>query len=492
MPEPIQPGATTLWAAVACWVEASLGLHFPPRLGPDLERGMGAAARRLGLSGATACAQRMLAHQLSEEQQQVVAECLTISETYFFRDAALLERLATHVLQPLIAARRQGSRHLRLWSAGCSSGEEPYSLAMLVASMVPDWRDWNISILGTDLNAAALRKARAGAYSAWSLRGSVPEQCRPFLQPGCDGLHHVDPQLRRKVRFAPLNLARDDYPTTASMTTAMDLVLCRNVLIYFEPARVRAVLARFGRSLVDDGWLVTGSVEVPAVAVPGLTVVREGGLFALRRSQAVPAATAMRAAATLPPRPGPPGAKLGSAQLTVSLQKPAMPSPPVASPIGWGDARHPSYAATPLASAEPSAEPSAAPAAPLAQQARQHADAGDLEGAERLCRQAIAQDKLDPDATYLLASILSEGGAIDEAMVALHRTLYLDPGHLLARFVLGGLALRQGHVQPAHRHFSRTLARLDRVPAEEVLAGGGGLTAGELEDVIRRTDADGP
>jgi chemotaxis protein methyltransferase CheR len=463
MPEVAAFLSPSAWSDTARWVEANLGLHFTPQQLPDLQRGLEGAAKRLGLPGAAACAQQALAQGFAADDLQVLAESLTIGETYFFRDPAVFDQLAEQVLKPLAARRRQGTRHLRLWSAGCATGEEPYSLAMLVASVLPDWREWNITILATDINRTALQKAKAGAYGRWSVRGGMSPHARPFLHRGADGRYHVDAELRRLVRFAPLNLAVDDYPSPAALTSAMDLVLCRNVLIYFEPQRAQAVLERLGRALADDGWLVTGAVELPRLRVPGLVVANSGGLAALRPGAAVPnAATASRAAAA------------------------AAPSPRAASAPAAAH-RPPSSAVQPAgASGLPSA---ALDANALAEDARGSANAGQLEQAERLCREAIAQDKLNAEWTYLLASILMERGDLEAAATALQRTLYLEPEHLLARFALGSLALRQGQSDTGRRHFSRALARLTACAADDVVQGGGGLTARELESIIRRTEA---
>jgi len=274
------------WAEAARWVEEALGLHFPPRLWPDLHRGFAAAARTLALPDAETCAQLALACALGPAQQQVLAQCLTIGETYLFRDPETYEQLAREVLLPLVARRRRGSRHLRLWSAGCSSGEEAWSLAILVAQVLPDWREWNISILATDVNTAALEAGRAATYGPWSLRGALPPHWRQHLREAPGGRQHVDPALHRLVHFAPLNLAGTGYPSAQTFTTGMDLVLCRNVLIYFEPGRTRAVLARLGRCLAANGWLVTGAAELPTAPVEGLRVVHKGSLFALRPTHA--------------------------------------------------------------------------------------------------------------------------------------------------------------------------------------------------------------
>lgn len=447
------------WAEAARWVEASFGLHFPQRLWPDLERGLETAAARLGLRDAAACAELALAGRLDAAQQGIVAESLTIGETYFFREPALFARIASEVLQPLIARRRAGSRHLRLWSAACASGEEAWSLAMLVADLLPDWREWNISILGTDISATALEKARAGAYGPWSLRGDVPPPCRAFLHPSPDGRHHVAPELRRLVRFERLNLATAGYPSASMLTQGMDLVLCRNVLIYFEPARIRDVLARLGRCLAPDGWLVAGPVELPPGGLDGMRIARRGPLFALR-----------------------------PAPLTVPEPAPAVPAAARSAPAPRPRPRTPP---PPLPAAPPEIAPPE-PAADLLARSRVLADAGDLAGAEGLCRAAVGRDKLDPAATYLLANILAEAGALAEAESALQRTLYLDPDHLLARFALGSLARTRGRVPEARRHLQRALARLAALPPDAPLPGGGGLTAAELQRAILRLEADLP
>jgi chemotaxis protein methyltransferase CheR len=282
MPEATRAAGAPLWREAARRIECALGLHFAPGQQADLQRGFAAAAQRLGFASAAECAARVVAAPLDAELQQVLVEALAVGETYFFRDPALFDTLAREILRPLIEARRAGTRHLRMWSAGCASGEEAYSLAMLVAGLLPDWRAWNLSILATDLDRAALARARDATYGTWSMRADLPLQARRFLLPAGEGRWQVDPELARRVHFAPLNLVAADWPAGI---TAMDLVLCRNVLIYFSPARARAALGRLGQALTDDGWLVTGSVDVPAGDLPALTRTAAGSLTTLRRER---------------------------------------------------------------------------------------------------------------------------------------------------------------------------------------------------------------
>lgn len=166
---------------------------------------------------------------------------LTIGETYFFRNAAHFAALRERVL-PELLERRAGVGSLRLWSAGCATGEEPYSLAMALADALPASPPWQVSILATDLNPQFLERARAALYGAWSFRETRDELRERCFTP--EGPRwRLRPELRRQVLFARLNLAEASYPAVANGTVALDLIFCRNVTIYFDEATRRRVAA---------------------------------------------------------------------------------------------------------------------------------------------------------------------------------------------------------------------------------------------------------
>src|SRR5262249_42322976 len=146
--------------------------------------------------------------------------------------------------------RRQGSRRLRIWSAGCASGEEPYTLAMLVRGLIPDLADWNVEILGTDINLEVLGEAERGVYSPRQLRELDAIQMAGAFE-ATEGGHAVRPELRKLVRFQLANLCDDAlWPPLAGV---FDLILCRNVLMYLLPEMQRLVAARLCASLRTDG-----------------------------------------------------------------------------------------------------------------------------------------------------------------------------------------------------------------------------------------------
>jgi chemotaxis protein methyltransferase CheR len=283
--------------------------------------------------------------------------------------------------------------------------------------------------------------------------------------------------LRPLVRFAELNLAAADYPTAATGTLAMDLVLCRNVLIYFAPEAARHVLQRLGGSLVESGWLLASPADLPCGELPGL--VREGSAGSLRRQPAAPPTPALAAIPAPRPAPTPGAAPSGEAApgQDAALVHAAAPR----------SGRHP-LAEQPRADASAAARPQApAPACgELARRARACADAGDLAQAEALCRQAQAAGGFDADATWLLATILAERGDLPQAEAELERTLFLDPGHVPARLALASLHRRAERPQAARRQLGAALARLAGHADDSVVQGSGGHTAGNLRAALAR------
>ena len=160
----------SLLKALSSVVTRRTGLRFAPERHADLERGVRAAARELGFASADACAAWLVSSVATSEQVRILAAHLTIGETYFFREKTAFEFLERSVLPELIAARHKLDRRLRIWSAGCCTGEEPYSIAISLSRLLPNPEGWQIQILGTDINEQFLQTAREATYGEWSFR----------------------------------------------------------------------------------------------------------------------------------------------------------------------------------------------------------------------------------------------------------------------------------------------------------------------------------
>ena len=186
---------------------------------------------------------------------QKVVEALLNNETYFFRDRAPFDLLKRYAL-PELAKVRHASKRLRIWSAGCSTGQETYSLAMLFAEEPQKWAGWTIDILGTDVSTSCIDRARHGTYSQFEVqRGLGINQMIKWFEECADGWRAVE-ALRKPVRFQVHNLLEP-----APHPGDFDIVLCRNVLLYLNPDKKALAFERIAGSMAEDGWLMLGAGE---------------------------------------------------------------------------------------------------------------------------------------------------------------------------------------------------------------------------------------
>ena len=211
------------------------GLYFSEDKRQALRRGLAEALEASTCAGLDEYYELLRSSPSTHPEWDLVVSALTVGETYFFRNKGHFDALAKHILPEIIAQREHSSRRIRIWSAGCATGEEPYSVAIALRELIPNLESWNILILATDINRDALRKAREGLYGAWSFRGV--ERCiqdRYFRLNGKKQFAIAD-GIKRLVTFDYLNLVEDRYPSLANNTNGMDVILCRNVTIYFTP-----------------------------------------------------------------------------------------------------------------------------------------------------------------------------------------------------------------------------------------------------------------
>jgi chemotaxis protein methyltransferase CheR len=184
-----------------------------------------------------------------------VVEALLNNETYFFRDRTPFDLLACHAL-PTLAKSRASSRRIRIWSAGCSTGQEAYSLAMLFAESQANWRDWTIDILATDVSSSVIDRARSGVYTQFEVqRGLGINQTIRWFEEGEDGWRAVE-TLRKPVRFQVHNLL-EQPPHPGDF----DIILCRNVLLYLCAEKRALAFERLASAMAPDGWLMLGAGE---------------------------------------------------------------------------------------------------------------------------------------------------------------------------------------------------------------------------------------
>ena len=443
------------------FIAEEMGLHFPRERWADLQRGLAGAADEFGFDDVASCADWLLSSPLTKAQLQVLASHLTIGETYFFREKKTFAVLANSVLPELIQSRRGREQRLRIWSAACCTGEEAYSLAILLRQVLPDPADWQVTILATDINGRFLRKAVAVSYGEWSFRDAPADLKERYFSRSADGRYVVAPAIKDMVTFAHLNLVEDVYPSLATDTNAMDLILCRNVLMYFTPAQMRRVIGKLHHALIDGGWLVVSPSEASQALFPQFVTRNYSGVILYQKSDAQ-----VRGGQTPAPTP------FGE---TAEHFAPAFEAPSLYEQGRYAEAADTLLAALPEQAPEPET---------FSLLARALANQGNLADALMWCDRWIDADKLNAGGHYLRAIVLLEQGKEDEARGSLQRAVYLHPDFVLAHFALGNLARSRGKPGETDRYFRNALHLLARHQPDDLLPESDGLTAGRLTETI--------
>src|SRR6185369_15914737 len=482
-----------------------MGLHTKDERLNELAQKVVSISRDFGYEDSEECMLWLMSAPLSREQSDILARSLTIGETYFLRDPQSYRVLEEQVLPQIISARRTGEKCLRIWSAGCSTGEEPYSIAILLSRILPDLEDWNITLLATDINPVALERGRQGVYGNWSFR-DAPPWLMDYFRKRKDGRFEIIPTIRKMVRFSYLNLAEDGYPSLLNSTNAIDIIFCRNVMLYFEQALIERMIEKFHNVLQDGGWLFVSPTEVSCRTLDGFSCKRFPGAFVYRKGNEDGEKRELRP--FVPALSTRPLAELTAGTLHQPLQKlpaavPSLPSAhePAADNVAEssdaeGSAFRQSYleavalydkgsyeSATVKVREVLALEQDDADALELL--SKSYADVGKLAEARQCCEEAIKADKLRAHNHYLLSIILEEQGELDEAAAALQRALYIDQDFVLAHFALGNMNRQAGKKKEAERNFGNALRILERREPCEVLYDAEGMTAGRLAEIIR-------
>ncbi len=378
-----------------------------------------------------------------EEEWRALEDVITIGETYFFRYADHFEALRRTILPDLIA-RKSEERSLRIWSIGCANGAEPYSVAIVVHELLgaalPDWR---VVITGGDISERALAAAREARYGAWALRTVSPEDRAQYFMQSDARTWTLKPEYRALVRFERQNILELLTPSAPLQWSDFDLILCRNVLIYFTPAHAVDLVKALRARLAPGGVLLLGHAEAtlaadPALVLPPVLATEFGQ--ALRPSAEIQAPPAWEPLALPPPR------------FNASQSPPAPPAP--ASEVTLEDVRR-------------------------------LADAGAYERAQLVCDAVLQLQPMSAQAHYYKAILNQVCDDFAGAEAALRRALYLDRNFALAHHRLGLLLLAKGRAAAGRRALVTAERIAASLPNDAPLQEGGGVTAGAFSALVR-------
>jgi chemotaxis protein methyltransferase CheR len=408
-------------------------------------------AERLRATGAADVPSYLDLLQSPTERQALLDE-VTIQETHFFRNPPQIRALRAHVVPELLRHADARGRRIRVWSAGCSTGEEPYTIAMLLRELLPSTAGWDVQVIATDVSARALAAARSGRYGERAVQMVSAQDRARFFQPGRGGSVEVRPEVRELVEFRHHNLVTEPVPF--AVDEGVDLVLCRNVTIYFSRETTRALMARLHACLRDGGYLFLGHSETLWQVSEDFRLVSLGSgddaAFVYRRLDEGPG----ERRAVLPDRrtrdTGPPPDRR---ERRVAARRAAEVPPPAPRPVSIRVVRD--------ALAE-----------------------GRYDDAEAAAAELLTASPLDATGFYLRGLARGNLGRDADALPDLRKAVYLDPSAGLAHFLLAGTLARLGDSAAAAREYAAAAETLR--PADETAAELGGRSVAELAALCRR------
>jgi chemotaxis protein methyltransferase CheR len=460
------------------------GIFFGPRRRNELQRHIHAILKKQIAPDMNTLYQKLAQQKTNSPIWDCYIDTIIVGETYFFREKLLFQALQQKIL-PDIIARHQKDKVLRIWSAGCSTGEEPYSLSILLDQLLgSEINLWRIFILATDINKPSLKKGIDGLYRKWSLRQTPENIVLTYFQKENE-LYRIRKDIQKRVMFSYLNLKDPVYPALSTCTHAMDLILWRNVAIYLSDTVIADVLKRFYQCLLPLGYFNIGASEAGYMGETQFVSKQYSGTFIYQKlpipqqSSPLPVYPVKN---TTRPKKGLEFNKTFRFQTDPPKPKPKLAQQSILE-MAQQSANIRNYSQA-IAQYRSYLNKNSNDADVWYQLARVYANSGDLAHAKEACLSAIDHNPLLVEAYYISGLINEENGEIDEAIQDYKKTLYLQSDFVLAHYHLAMVYLQIKDDQQAERHRIHAIRILSRRSGDETLLDADDLTVAQLLAMI--------
>lgn len=451
-----------LLASFSGCLSKSIGLYYPEERWDELQKKLTPALPIFGFETLSECICWLLSKPLNKSQIDVLVDHLTIGETFFFRDLPMLNCLKKEVF-PNIFKRHEKDRTITIWSAGCCTGEEPYSIAIILHQLLPQHENWKIIIKGTDINPVFLEKAKAGLYKKWALRNVSEEILKRYFFKKNEELYELIPAIRTQVEFCCSNLVE------GNLQGKMDLILCHNVLIYFSTKEINKIIEGFYKNLSDSGWLSVSAIEAPFVKQPKFSLYHFDRAIFFKKEAPLPLAPAL-----IPAQ---------SKALTIRQPIEEMAAVPRANQYerALSFYKKKNYQAVInllepqlLAYEEKSNEKIEIKnyLQELILLISTYSNQGELEKGLEWCEKGLKREKLESKLHYMHALIKQEQREPAAAVASLKKAIFIDPYSVLAFYMLGSIEKEQGNREAARRALQIALKLCEKKsPIESLIIG---------------------
>ena len=472
------------------------GLHFSHHNQRILERGLMRRIQALRMESFPAYFRYLTATPDNYDELNKLLGLLTVGETSFFRYRSHREAFIHYVIPKLIEQNKSHCK-LRIWSAGCSTGEEPYSVAILLLEHFPELAGWDVQILATDINKRSLRLAREGLYGERSLR-MMEESLRERYFEKVDNYFLISAQVKRMVRFDFFNLQTDNFPAGNSTAGDIDLLFCRNVLIYFELGTIRQIVEKFSQSLSPQGYLFLGHAETMQNVSDRFQRHHQNNAFFYQNKENAPKRVSDKVLAKrtqLAEKTVLASAKAESKSAVV-VAEPSQDVPEQAQKVVrrdpdqlYRDAStafdHERFADSAVLFEELLEQQPTNPKA-LVGKGLLLANQGKYADARICCARAIKGNDLLPEAYLLRGLILDMEGLLERALVEYQKVLWLAPAFIMAHYLSAKVHDRLTDTEKKLRSLRNTARALEQASAQSTVPFSGGLSRGVFLEIVRR------
>lgn len=476
------------------------GLYFPPERQIDLEREIKNISHSIGVPDLFALVNLINSKDLNHSQLELIVNSLTIGETYFLREKKVFEILEQNVIPSVIDIKKNKDKTLTIWSAGCSTGEEVYSIAMILESLSPLLNDWQIKIFGTDINTESLKKAELGIYHQWSFRTTPAYIKDKYFVEIKNHEYKISRQLKNKVSFQYLNLAADES-FNRFKPESIDIIFCRNVLMYFSEEVKEKILKTFKKILNNNGWMILSSSELSYSLHKHFKSVNYTNAILFKKEIDYNPEIKIR----YTPKVNQINPIINSINykepeldcvITKEETKNINPLVSILRPerdlilkaeelFDKGNFTEVIYMFDKELNAYENFFQSDELEKAYVLISKAYANLGKLDEAKKWCKEAISINKINYRTHYLLANILLEAGLKEEAAAAFRNALFIEPNFILAMFSLGNIFNKQGKINEARKQYEIATVILSSFSGEEIVPESDGLTVSYLTELIK-------
>jgi len=392
---------------------------------------------------------------------------LTTKETYFFRNDGHFEIFEKYILPEIIKTRRN-ERKIRIWSAGCSTGEEAYSIAIILHKLLQNTKDWDIMILATDINKEYLEIAKSGLYGSWSFRENLEENILNNYFIEKNGKFEIIPKIRGIVSFVNHNLVEGYSNSLPFAPESMDIIFCRNVMIYFKKNRFKKVVSMFYDLLTTNGYLFVSNSDLIFPLFKKFQIKHFQEAIVFQKSEIIADRIIGKDCDSIQHKEE----KLDKLTKEDTFKKDFL-------------SLKGNKVDETLEKFYRKLEENPDFIEDYVKIAKMFVDKGDLEKAYEWCMKAIQEDKLNVEAYFILSMVFEEQHNYDKAVKTLKKVIYLDNTHVLGYYSLGNLYQRLDDIKQSEKYYRNAIRILESMNKNEIIPFLDDFTADKLLNLIK-------